>query len=83
MKKEENKYTPSEKALQKRIGKNIVQIRKSVDISQEALAGESKTQRSYMSGIERGKENPTIMKLKSIADVLGVDVSEFFKPKSK
>jgi transcriptional regulator with XRE-family HTH domain len=78
-----NKYTPSETALLKRIGNNIRRIRKEKKVSQETLAGESETERSYMSGIECGKGNPTVIKLKDIADTLGVDVSEFFKINKK
>lgn len=35
----------------------------------------------YLSRVERGLENPTLDKLESIADALGVKVRDFFEPR--
>lgn len=78
-----NKFTPSEGALLKRIGKNIKEARKKVDLGQEELAYNSKIDRAYMGNIERGETNVTVLLLKKAADTMGVDISELFKIKSK
>ncbi|MBX3279093.1 MAG: helix-turn-helix transcriptional regulator [Acidobacteria bacterium] len=57
-------------------------------ISQEAFADDCGIDRSYLSGIECGKRNPTVDVLMRMADNLGITLSKFFegcdlsKPKS-
>lgn len=80
---EKKKYTTSEIALLKRVGDNIKRCREAAEIKQEALAYESKTDRAYTGRVERGEKNISILKLKRLADTLSVDISEFFKIKSK
>lgn len=45
-------------------------------LSQEKLAEEADLNASYISQIERAKQNITLSNIKSIADVLGVSLSE-------
>jgi transcriptional regulator with XRE-family HTH domain len=78
-----NKYTPAETALLRRISNNIKRYRMEMDISQEDLADMSKMDRTYIGNIERCETNPTVLKLKKVADALKVDVAEFFKIKNK
>jgi transcriptional regulator with XRE-family HTH domain len=40
--------------------------------SQEALAAEAGVDRAYMSGVERGVRNLSVLKLRAIASALGV-----------
>jgi transcriptional regulator with XRE-family HTH domain len=51
---------------------NIRRQREALGWSQEELAERSGTHRTYVSGIERGKRNPTIAVLGAFADALGV-----------
>ncbi len=44
--------------------------------SQERLADEASVDRSYMSGIERGVRNLSVVKLAQIAQALGVSLRE-------
>jgi transcriptional regulator with XRE-family HTH domain len=76
-------FTASQMVLLKRIRENIIALRKKRDISQEELADLSNINRTYMGNIERCETNPSVLKLKNIAEVLGVDVSEFFKINKK
>lgn len=56
----------------KQVGLNVKRIRLERGWSQEKLGFEADLDRTYISGIERGARNPTIMVLKVIADALGV-----------
>lgn len=61
------------------VGINLRRIRVERDISQERLAFDSGVDRSYLGGVERGEENPTIDILDRIATTLSVHVSELLK----
>lgn len=58
------------------LGKTIRAMRKERGLSQEALAADSDIERSYMSGIERGVQNVTVMALLRIARALDVSIAE-------
>jgi transcriptional regulator with XRE-family HTH domain len=47
-------------------------------LSQEALAGDAGIDRTYVSRLERGLENPTVALLEQLADALAAKVVEFF-----
>ena len=47
-------------------------------ISQEQLANRSGLHRTYISDIERGVRNVSLVNLQNIADALGVSLSEIF-----
>ena len=66
--------------IQKRVGVNLVRIRKEKGLSQERLAFECSIDRTYLSGIERGVRNPTISSLVNITTVLGIDIVALFEP---
>lgn len=63
----------------KRLGARIRELRRRQGLSQEALADLARLDRSYMSGIERGVRNISVLKLEKIAKALDVPVSEFFQ----
>jgi transcriptional regulator with XRE-family HTH domain len=48
-------------------------------LSQERLAHDAEVDRSYVGGLERQEENPTVDLLDRLAKTLEVQVSEFFK----
>jgi transcriptional regulator with XRE-family HTH domain len=56
----------------KKPGKRIRQIRLERKLSQEALADACDLDRSYMSGVERGIRNITVLTLVQIAKALRV-----------
>lgn len=62
----------------RRLGQRIRQVRLERGLSQEALAHGAGLDRSYMSGIERGARNVTVLKLYAIARALGVPVRALF-----
>lgn len=58
---------------------NLRRIRVKRGLSQEGLAYEAGVDRSYVGGLERREENPTVDVLDRLAKTLGVAVGEFFK----
>lgn len=60
-------------------GKRVRELRKKRKLSQEQLAEEDGLDRSFMSGIERGVENPTLYTIQAVAEDLGVTVGELMK----
>jgi transcriptional regulator with XRE-family HTH domain len=64
--------------LRIRFGHRIAALRKAAEISQEALADRCGFARSYMSRIERGRANPSLDAIETIAGGLKVSVVELF-----
>lgn len=64
--------------LAKHFGAAVRQHRTLVRISQEELADRSGKDRTYISGIERGRRNPSLSVMQSVADALGVDLDVLF-----
>ena len=62
----------------KLLGKNIARIRRSKGFSQLDVCAVISMEKSNLSSIENGRQNPTTLTLKKIADAIEVDVREFF-----
>jgi transcriptional regulator with XRE-family HTH domain len=58
---------------------NLRRIRVKRGLSQERLAYDAEVDRSYVGGLERQVENPTVDVLDRLAKTLGVTVGELFK----
>ncbi|WP_235477355.1 helix-turn-helix domain-containing protein [Aliiroseovarius crassostreae] len=67
-------------SIQSRVSRNIQRIRREKDLSQEEVAHRADIHQTYLSGVETGKRNPSILVVERIAKALGVDVSKIFKP---
>ena len=61
-----------------KIGDRIKELRKSKDLSQEALANIAEVDRTYMTKVETGKRNVTVKILDKIIIALGTDFMTFF-----
>ncbi|MBY5826307.1 MULTISPECIES: helix-turn-helix domain-containing protein [Rhizobium] len=59
-------------------GAAVRQHRLLVRLSQEELAERAGLDRTYVSGIERGRRNPSLRNLQNISDALGVDLDVMF-----
>ena len=59
-----------------RVGLNLQRLRRDKGLSQEDLSGRSGVHQTYLSGVERGKRNPTVMVLDRIARALGADLED-------
>ena len=58
--------------VRRRVGANVKRIREGLGLSQEALAFECSLHRTYISGVEHGVRNPTVVVLEKIAAALDV-----------
>ncbi len=63
----------------KTLGARVQERRKALGMSQRELASLSKLHYNYISGIERGERNPTIIILWKICDVLGCELTDLMK----
>lgn len=60
------------------VGAAVRSIRNEVGISQEELADLADLDRTYVSGIERGRRNPSVRSLQRVSDALGVSLDVVF-----
>ena len=59
--------------IRKQVGLNVKRLRREKGWSQEGLADECGLHRTYISGVERGIRNPTVLVIEKIARTLGVE----------
>lgn len=64
----------SENDLLARLGQRVRALRTAKGLSQEAFAQECGLDRTYVSGIERGKRNVALKNIEAIANALGVSI---------
>lgn len=62
--------------IQSQFGENVRQRRAALGLSQEAVAELAGLDRTYISGIERGRRNPTLKIVEQIAEALRVPPHE-------
>ena len=62
--------------IQKRLGANIRQLRDQKNWSQEELAERTGLHRTYISSLERGLRNPTVIVLEKIARAYNVPLAK-------
>jgi transcriptional regulator with XRE-family HTH domain len=63
----------------RKLGNRIRRLRERKGLSQEAFADLARLDRSYMSGIERGVRNFSVLNLAKIAKALGVPITLLFE----
>jgi transcriptional regulator with XRE-family HTH domain len=68
-----------DKEYLKKLGKNISKIRGANKFSQLDICAIISMEKSNLSAIENGRQNPTTLTLKKIADAVGVEIHDFFK----
>jgi transcriptional regulator with XRE-family HTH domain len=66
--------------MRRLVGRNIARIRNEKGLTQEALAERSGFSQQYLSGLEQGRRNPTIVTIYEIAQALGVDHLALVRP---
>ncbi|MGP4670157.1 helix-turn-helix domain-containing protein [Agrobacterium pusense] len=65
------------------VGLNVLKIRRERSLSQEELSFRSGLTRAYLSGLEAGRRNPTIVSLHKLAEALGVDIESLVRSTTK
>ncbi len=66
--------------MRKLVGDNCARIRAERGLTQEQLAERSGFSQQYISDLERGKRNPTIVTIYELAQALGVGHLELLTP---
>lgn len=66
--------------MRKLVGRNVRRIRKEQGLTQEALAEKSGFSQQYLSGLEAGRRNPTVVSIFQLAEALGVSHVELVAP---
>ena len=66
--------------MRRLVGRNVARIRREKGLTQEQLEAKSGFRQQYLSGLERGKRNPTIVSLYEIAQALGVSHMDLLLP---
>lgn len=66
--------------MRKLVGGNCARIRRAKGLSQEQLAERSGFSQQYISGLERGRRNPTIVTVYELALALGVSHLDLMQP---
>jgi transcriptional regulator with XRE-family HTH domain len=66
--------------MRRLVGRNVLRIRKSKGITQERLAEISGFSQQYISGLEKGQRNPTVVTVYELSVALGVNFIELLKP---
>jgi len=69
--------------IRRKVGLNVKKFRKECGWSQETLAFECELHRTYVSGVERGVRNPTVLILQKIADALGIPAARLLEDPRK
>jgi transcriptional regulator with XRE-family HTH domain len=65
--------------IAKQFGQRVRKARLERELSQETLAAKADIDRAFLSGIERGVENPTLFTIQAIADALETGVGNLMK----
>jgi transcriptional regulator with XRE-family HTH domain len=65
--------------MRKLVGRNVKRIRQEKGLTQEQLAELSGFSQQYISGLEQGRRNPTIVSIYELATALGVGHMELVR----
>lgn len=66
--------------MRKLVGANFARIRRDRGLTQEQVAERSGFRQQYISGLESGRRNPTVVTLYELATALGVDHIALMQP---
>jgi transcriptional regulator with XRE-family HTH domain len=69
--------------VRRMVGDNVRRLRLAAGLSQAELADRMGVDRAYVSGLEQGQRNPTVISLWHVAKGLGVSMRSFFDEPKK
>lgn len=64
--------------IKQTVGKRVKELRNKLGISQEELADNAQLDRTYITSVECGKRNISIVNIEKLANALNVSLAEFF-----
>ena len=64
--------------IREKVGKRVKELRNKVGISQEELADMVELDRTYITSVERGRRNISIVNVEKLATALKVTLKDFF-----
>jgi transcriptional regulator with XRE-family HTH domain len=66
--------------MRKLVGRNFARLRRAKGLTQEQVEERSGLSQQYLSGLERGRRNPTVITLYELAQALEVSHVELVAP---
>ena len=66
--------------MRRLVGRNFARIRRAQGLSQEQVEERSGHNQQYLSSLERGRRNPTVVTLFELAQALGVSHVDLVQP---
>ncbi|CDX45344.1 Uncharacterized HTH-type transcriptional regulator y4dJ [Mesorhizobium sp. SOD10] len=66
--------------MRKLVGQNFARLRREKGLTQEQVEERSGFSQQYLSGLERGHRNPTVVTLFELAQALGVSHIDLVRP---
>ena len=65
------------------VGRNFARLRKARGLTQEEVEARSGVSQQYLSSLERGRRNPTVITLYELARVLDVTVADLVQAEAE
>lgn len=69
--------------MRKLVGRNFARLRREKHLTQEEVEARSGFSQQYLSGLEQGKRNPTVVTLYELAQAIGVTHIDLVMPDDK
>jgi transcriptional regulator with XRE-family HTH domain len=69
--------------VRRMVGRNVRRLRTAAGLSQAELANRMGVDRAYVSGLELGERNPTVITLWHVAQALGSKMGALFKDSAR
>lgn len=66
--------------MRKLVGRNFARLRREKGLTQEEVETRSGFSQQYLSSLERGRRNPTVITIYELAQALGVDHVDLIRP---
>ncbi len=67
--------------IKNKVGQRIKTLRRELELSQEALALKAEVDRTYVTDVENGRRNVSLVILERLIKALEVSITEFFNSK--
>lgn len=71
-----DRHSPESKAFLQALGRAVAAARQEKGLTQEQLGLATGMGQSWVSGVERGTRNPTVLGLRNVAQAMGFDLAE-------